>query len=314
MTTEEIQKYLPVSNSFVPDSFDSWLNEARQQFIYPAISKDQYSAIIAMPTSYDADVVDQLNRALICFAYELFLPTHIVQISNIGVTEHTSPDQKTAKPENVEYLRKLLLNTAHENLKRVLVHFEKNESSYLLWVASDEYTIFNDLLIKTTDEFDRLLSIRGSRRVFKMLEPSIRLIQNTDFTERLGLALFNDLLTNTTPNATYLLTKFLKPALARLAFADALPNMMVVLDKYDTITWFDNSANNYAKSYKNVTPSAIEFLIEKYKKQGNELLCKATDYISSNASAFPLYPIFVPTPTSSTDCTTEEYNRIVSFL
>lgn len=318
MSDAEVQKYLGVSNTFNTDVFASWVDEAKQEHLYPALSKEQTEEILngTSATTYSVEIIDQTKRALCHFAYAMYLPTHILQISNLGVTEHTSPDQRTAKPENVENLRKSLLDIANANIRRILDEFEKNPEGYSLWKASDSYSIFEELLLPTTTAFGRYVNIRNSRRVFLLLVPSIRLVQEVIFGERIGADVLADMIASSEVKPKYVLETYLKPALARLAIADALPNMSVVLGKYETVLWFDDSSNNYAKSYKNVPPSVIQMLVDLYKKQGEELLCKATAYISENAEAFPKYPVVTPIISTETaaNCDTQDtYNRVVGF-
>jgi hypothetical protein len=288
-TKQKIQEYIPVSNSFVPDGFQSFIRQAEQKFIHKYVSKAQYDAIIT--AAANDDITDQVYRAVISFAYYLYIPFANVAMSNAGITQTRSENQIAAKPEAVEDLRQACYFAAWEELEAILLAFETAPDTYAIWRNSKAKTIADELLFTNASDFNSYLNIREMRRVFVLLLPSIRRTQNTYIRNVLGKDLLTDVLANrTTPENKTLINDYIKPAIAQLAMADSIPNMSVELGSYDMVLMFDNGGANKQKSSGKMLPqSIIQLLIDSYTKKGKSLICDLTKFLVDNPEDYPLY-------------------------
>lgn len=288
-TKQQIQEYIPVSNSFVPDSFQSYIRQAEYKFLHKYLSKEQYEAII----SADADntVTDQVKRAVISFAYYLYVPFANVAMSNAGITQVRSENQIAAKQEAVEDLRQACYHAAWEELEAILLTFEASPGTYALWAGSEAKTTADELLFSNATDFNKYVNIREMRRVFVLLMSAIRLKQLSKIKSALGKDLYQNVLSNRTTEANAeLLANYIKPALANLAMAYAIPNISIQLGEYDMALMFDNTTANRQKSSAKMLPqSALEYLVNSYEKKGNALICDLSEFLASNSDTYPLY-------------------------
>jgi hypothetical protein len=292
-TKAQIQQYIPVSNSFVPDNFQSYIRQSEQKWMHKYLSKEEYDAII---TANESDeVTDMCHRAVISFAYYLYIPFANVSLSNAGITQTRSETQTFAKEEAVENLRQACYFAGWEQLEAILLIFETTPASFSGWNASTAKTTANELLFTNATDFSRYVNIRELRRVFVLLMPAIRIKQLTRLKTILGKDLYADILSSRSGKNLELLDNFIKPALANLAIAYAIPNISIQLGNYDMALMFDNTGSNKQKSSGKMLPvNVIDYLVQSYEKKGNDLLCLLTDYLVENSDIFSAYGAITP--------------------
>lgn len=311
LTKEQIQEYIPVSNTFVPDNFKKYIRSAERAYMHKYLSKAEYENIISEDPAAD-DVADQVIRATICLAYYKYIPFSAVILSNSGITQMRSETQISAKQEAIEDLRLACYNEGFEELESALLAFEADPATYDKWAVSDAATISKELIFRNATSFSRYVNIRELRRVFVTLMPSIRIIQNSVIRQALGKELLDDLLTTVSAGNTMLNETYLKPALAHLAMADAIPNLAVQLGDYDMMLLFDNNgANRQSKSAKAMDATMLNYLAESYRLKGEDLLRHLCDFLIDNAADYELY-----TPPTTIDIETMGLmgdDRVIGF-
>lgn len=289
LTKSQIQEYLPVSNTFVPDNFKKYIRSAERSYMHKYLSKLEYEKVIAKDPNTD-DVADQVIRATICLAYYKYIPFSAVILSNAGITQIRSETQVSAKQEAIEDLRLACYNEGFEELEAVLIAFEADPEIYTDWSGSDAATLSKQLLFRNATDFSRHVNIRELRRVFVTLMPSIRTLQNSRIRRILGNELLADLLITVSPENTLLIDTYVKPALAHLAMADAIPNLAVQLDEYDMILLSDNTgANRQSKSGKALDRTMLDLLVKSYQAKAETLLDYLCDFLLMQAADYPLY-------------------------
>lgn len=294
LTKEQIQQYLPVSNTFVPDSFKKYIRSAERAYMHKYLSKAEYERVIAEDPTTD-DVADQVIRATICLAYYKFVPFNAVNLTNAGITQVRSETQISAKQEAIEDLRLACYNEGFEELESALLAFEAAPSTYNLWAASDAATTSKALIFRNATDYSKYVNIRELRRVFVTLLPSIRTVQNSVIRQVLGKAFLQDLLETVSAENTILINTYLKPALAHLAMADAIPNLAVQLGDYDMMLLFDNTgANRQSKSGKAMDAKMLDYLVQSYRRKGEDLLNYMCEFLMDNLIDYDLYT--PPTP------------------
>ncbi len=288
LTTEQIQAYIPVANSFVPDNFQTYIRSAERTFMHKYLSKGQYEALISQ--NADDSITEQIKRATICLAYYKYIPFSAVYLSNAGITQMRSETQVAAKESAVEDLKNACYNEGFEELESILLAFEAAPETYNLWASSAAATITNQLIFRNATDFSRFVNIRELRRVFVTLLPSIRTLQFSKIREALGKLLLADLLETVSDNNTELIEYYLKPALAHLAIADALPNLSVQLGAYDMVLLFDNTGSNrQSKIGTGLDAKTLDYLVKSYETKGETLLDELCDYLMKNVELYPLY-------------------------
>jgi len=291
-TLVELQSYVPVANAFNLTNFLSKIRKAERDLAEKWLGKAFYETLI---TGEDDDMKDMLKNAIYNYAFFLHLPYAGVRVSNTGATQTKTTTEGPARPEDVENLRIACYNTAMEELENVFAILEETKPE--AWTNSAKYSVFNELFIKTVEQFQKNCEIGNSRRLFITLRTSIRYVEDFIIKSAISEPLFTALKAATpTGKKAELLNKYLIPAIAHFAMADGLPGLMVILGKYDTVLQFDNTGANGQKSYKTAPKLSIDDRIQAEQAKAERILNDALDFIRANLSDFSEYPTFTGNP------------------
>lgn len=292
-TLVELQSYVPVANAFNLTNFLSKIRKAERDLAEKWLGKDFYETLI---TGEDEDMKDMLKNAIYNYAFFLYLPFAGVRVSNTGAQQTKTSTEGPARPEDVENLRIACYNTAMEELENVFAILEQTKPE--AWTNSQKYSVFNELFIKTVEQFQKHCEIGNSRRLFITLRTSIRYVEDFIIKSAISEPLFTALKAATPPTnkKAELLNKYLIPAIAHFAMADGLPGLMVILGKYDTVLQFDNTGANGQKSYKSAPKVSTDALIAAEQAKAERILNDGLDFIRENLSDFPEYPSFTGNP------------------
>ncbi len=291
-TLEELQSYVSVANSFKLDNFLSKIRKAERDLAEKWLGKTFYESLLA---GNNEDIKDMLKNAIYNYGFFLHLPYANVRISNSGTQQTKTTTEGPARPEDVENLRIACYSTAMEELENIFSILEETKPEN--WINSPKYTVFNELFIKTVEQFQKYCEIGNSRRLFITLRSSIRYVEDFILKSAISEPLFVALKATTpTGKKAELVNKYLIPAIAHFAMAEGLPRLNVILGKYDTALQFDNTGANNQKGYISATKVSIEILKEAEELKGGRILNNALDFIKANLTDFPEYPSFTGNP------------------
>lgn len=292
-TIDEIQEFIPVSNNFDAEALAPFIDRAISAYIAPCISAAQVKA----STEDYVDIQDPaflriLKRAVVTFAFLDNLPFAAVTIDASGIQRASTQNQKPASPEDIERIRLKCLQIGWDSVEQLLHIMETNpaDTKYTFWRTSPEYTLANELFLVSAADFNRYADIGARRRVFARIRPSIKMVEENDLipllTESFAASVRAN--RNTTPNRV-LLDKYIKPAVACLALADALPGLALAFG-YDSILTFDNTGANYAKGRKTADRELLDAWAEKLQKRGAEALAKILPFLAEYPDDYPGSP------------------------
>lgn len=286
-TIEQLQLYVATANAFqsrIP-TFQKHIEYAEREVLRKWFSMPVAQYLFDL----NGIATEMIKNCIYNYAFYTYLPYTRLRVSNTGTTQPNTANEVQARPEDVEELRKVCYTTAMSEVEAIFEFLEEEKPG--IWIQSDHYSVFNQSLIPTATQFQKYCNIRSSRRVFLSLKNSIFYVTDLYIKPALSKTLFDALNLNVlAPEKKVLVEDFIKPALAHLAFAEGLPELSVVLGKYDTILQFDNTGANAQKGYKQADANAVDRLITSEKRKGEEYLGKALDYILENIQSFPEYP------------------------
>lgn len=298
-TVKELQAFLPVSNSFAPEGILDSVEIALQQKIAPIISAAQVQAsVYDYQNIQDPVFLKNLKRAAAHFAFVQALPFLAVQVNNTGVQKFKNATTLPAAPEDLERLRLSSLDTAWTCVDLLLQIMENNPSEprYTFYRTSVNYTRSEQSFIKLPEDFSRYEFIGANYRVFARLRPSIKFIEETEIYPVLTDSFATYLLANrSTPANQILLNRYVKPALCKLALADALPGLANTFG-YDSVLTFANTTANYAKGYKTSEHERIVAWQNQLADAGMKTLSEVRPFIEINDHLYPDGPQPKPTP------------------
>jgi hypothetical protein len=185
-TLNEVKAVLPklVSNltdaSLLPN-FDT----AEMKYLMPIIGMELYDDIVtkysADPQTLSAEEQKFLKHAQLLIASNAFRDEMIInQVMWTDQGLRTMTTQDLGKPVGWEFkeLKAFFESKSCDAQEVLLSYLWANKVSYPLWTASDEYTKFTELLIRTGMEFNDMVMMYQPMRTYYMLQSVVRDVQD----------------------------------------------------------------------------------------------------------------------------------------
>lgn len=288
-TIDQLRKGSAITISHNIANFAPYIEEAEDTFIRPAIGEDAWALFTDMAAdgsgSGGEDLTDAFDLcqkatslyALWCGADELAISLNVngFQVSN-------NQNFKPAASYQIANLKESWMRRAHIALEGCL----KKISSLQI---DNEKTLY-DLLIGCEEDFSRHVNINNSRRVYLLLRPYIRNIEQKYIIPAITQGLYDYLLGKYAEN-TYdnleadekdLINK-IHPALAHLSMARALKEISI--DKLDWgVFEMSNSTFQRISDRGTVNRDRVERMIQVCEADGEAEMTGITNFLNANAS------------------------------
>ena len=293
---KQAKTYIPISTALNGQTLVGHVKKAIQNYLYKTISREFYLAVDAAADGvYPADLIDMIRRVVFNFAFSSFSASGNLQISNVGFTEAKTSTQDPARLELINNFRNETFDTAMKELDEILyfiesqVAIQNQAAKYTLFTASLEKEKLGELLISTATEFSSYYPINDSRLVFNALRQDLKFLQNSKL-KPLLYDLYDLVLNSDDADIDDLRVNYIKPALTHLAIARGVQKLTAILGLYGTITIFDNSANNYARTHKTAPMELLKAYQEAAQQQGEQYLNDMIEFIKENPNTYSAYP------------------------
>jgi hypothetical protein len=190
-TIEDLKKYIVVSATFDFKKVLPHSERIERELIYDLIGQDQYDTLVAHSLVPDStEPIDQVKKlfeeAMANLSLLEALPTINILITN-GGTKTVEPEKAvTADWKDKRDLSRSLLKTYNKAVDYAFQLMEKNKTAFPEWVASEYYTIFKELIVQQTSEFQEHYSIKKNRQTFIALRPYMSEIEDQFLKGMLG--------------------------------------------------------------------------------------------------------------------------------
>lgn len=276
-------------------SIKPFVKDAEQNYIIPNLSEDQYNALLnaiaGTPTPAQNALLYKVQQATAHWTLFDAIPQLNSFVSNMGVQQAESSDG-TSKPApmwQVRDLRASHYNLAVKYTEQLLKFLQENKADYPLWVASQSYTEYNDLLIRNSTELSKHLNTGDSILTMVAIRPYIYQAEFDYLAPCISTELLAEIKTqrsqsNLNPNNAKLLP-LAQRALAAAAFAaaivflpDVVTNGVLTLNPYGNVQAQDRDTD--MRFAKKVT--AAEMAREK-------ALADLKHYLHQNIANYPTY-------------------------
>lgn len=220
-TIDEVKEALPnfVSNLSDAASLPNLAN-AEYKYLVPLCGIDLYNDISDKynntPGSMTADEVSLLKFMRVvslCYAFKDGLASGYLTFTDNGITKMSQAGTTELRKWEYEKIDSELLTAAYDGTE-VLLSFML-EKAFALWLASDEYAKFKELLIRTGTAFDDLYKLFQPNRTFFSIRSAVADAQELYLVEGIGEDLLEYLRDLASPtDALVKALGFLKKALA----------------------------------------------------------------------------------------------------
>jgi hypothetical protein len=240
-TMEQFTDHVKVNYGTDLANFEPDLRVAERQRVRPvlgpalfnelsALSDDELAAVLADPADVRGGLLRLVHEATANLAALEYLTLNQVQISSGGVHIFSDAAKKTAFQWQINDLKGYFRRKGYNALEEVLTYLEAHVDAFAAWASSPAATQARALFIASASEFSRHYDIADSRLTYVALLPTMRKVERFQLEAVLGSEYFAELkaqlLTGTlTADNEYVLTEYLRPALAHLVVAKAVPEV-----------------------------------------------------------------------------------------
>lgn len=195
-----------------------------------SLSDEALAAALADPADVRGGLLLLLQEAVANLGALEYLALNQVNITDRGVMLMTSGSEKTAFQWQINDLKASFRRKGYNALEEVLAYLEAHLADFPAWAASPAAQQARELFIGSATEFSHHYDIADSRLTYVALLPTLRKVERFQLEAVLGSEYFAELkaqlLTGTlTADNGYVLTEYLRPALAHLVVAKAVPEV-----------------------------------------------------------------------------------------
>lgn len=192
-TPTEFQEYISSSIEFEMKAIKPYLNAVCNSTIKNLLG----SALLAkLIKAYDdnsnnanyKELLTYVRPVLANLAFEKYLPTAQVSISKGGVRISTNETNKTAFQWQIKDIRKSCLEMGNSAIEELLIYLESKSTAteFSDWSSAPGYTLFYELFLRKTEEFQKEYNINNSRRTFLSLVPMMREVEEFSIMPLIG--------------------------------------------------------------------------------------------------------------------------------
>lgn len=287
---EQFKKYCSVNTGFALSDYELDFQTAYEKQVLPYLSATQFAASKDSSNAKDVKLMDYVRTAVANLGVTLFYDILFVNITANGVKD-SAPDGQKVSDRTYKGVYNSLLTKGHTAVEQMIAYLESEKAYFTAWATANQ-TIFNELFIRTAVEFDTVLAINESRRLFKDIQRYVRTIENQFILPALGQTLYttlhNHLKTNTlTVKESILLNNYLRPAQASLALAKAPFSATDYRDRLTGVAVLDEnfSKKQFQDFFKYLTPGIV-YHRSTLQQDGDEFLGLMKQYLLANAADF----------------------------
>jgi len=188
---EDLKRHIILSANFDFEKVLPHAKRADRKIFVGLIGREQSEKIIEHNYDEDSDepldlVKGLFEEAVSHYALFMAMPTLNLLITNSGTKKTETTESANADWKDKLDLDRSIVKIYTEALDEAFEIMEDNPDEFQEWVDSSHYTIFRDLLVSQTKEFDNYFSIQKNRYTFLALKPYMREVESQYFVGMLG--------------------------------------------------------------------------------------------------------------------------------
>lgn len=288
-STETLRKHLSINADINFDNLKQYCKQAERKFLKPVIGKSQLEVFDTYSANDEVviDAIELAEEVISNHAYYLNLPIGAVQISDSGIHVADHEGARAASDKQFKELQRSFLRASHEALDELLEFMEESPDKFPIWVNSDQFSVYKDLLVHKTKVFNTYHHIFNSRQTFMALRPTIITVEDQYISPAIGRELLDALKSDQTVSERKQVKKYLQQSIVAFTVMKTVNDGMFVMDAKGMHMRFDELP--YEKTVTNINLKVNEFLLrtkDSKENEGIEYLRLAQKLIEANPDKF----------------------------
>lgn len=289
-TTEDLKKYVTVSQSFQFEDFEPYITKSINAYTRKYVGslhvflKDEVNAP-DIHFEIKNEAREHLRNAIANFGMFIYFPFLSVMIDSSGATVVNTDQRKSTEWWQNKDMRRELLRSGHEAMDYLLEILEQNPDVFPDW-TTEFGTINKKLLVHNTATFNEYYHIFNSRQTFLALQPSIRQVEDQYLKTMLCTELVEHLKTDVS-GITLEVKIEIQKAIVAFTVAKVANVGLFLLDENGLRVNFDIQLDSRKESVSNgKTADQISNLVTEQSNNGSQYLAVARQLIEDNIEDF----------------------------
>lgn len=296
-TLDELMAHVPFTLGMNMDNMASFIAQAEDQFLVPAIGAEAYADI---HDRYQAGAIDGpdytkllalCQRSLAYYATLLFIPVGQLHISDAGIRIASDEHFKQAFDWQIHNLEESCRNAADLNLELTLALLEAKPDVFTAYHESEALQRRKEVFVNSAALLNELAGVKLPRRFFLMVLPNIKALQYALIPPILCEPLYKQILMEWNNNEVSYdnrkLLDFIQPALAQMAIAKSVSALTLDFSNLG-ITHLPANVSRL-NIREAASDSERSHFIQDKMQEGREALSRLDEYLKSHATDYPLY-------------------------
>lgn len=180
--TSELQKYIPVNDTFAFKPFEPYINKAINTYTRKYVGKlhVELAQTESAADSIKNEAREHLCSAIANFAFFIYQPFFQLQMDGSGMSVVENQNRKQPEWWQMADAKRELLRSGHESMDFLLEILEKNPTDFPEFTENYS-TLYTELLVRNAEDFNSCYTIFNSRQTYLALVPTIRQVETQLF-------------------------------------------------------------------------------------------------------------------------------------
>lgn len=291
-TLEQIREVLPVNATTDFDTYKPYVNLAESTFLTKVLGQSLYDKL-------DGETPDEtaVKKARFCIVnYAMFSGFDM-----LNVTYDEDGFRRAAKDVSLyryqeENLKDLFKNAAYNGIDDLIEYLQGNISQFEEFKTSQFYLDAKASFFPTTNSFDSIYGINGSRLVFLQISKYFSRVIDFDIIPTIGRPLYNQVVAEmekeTDANADLLaLVPYIRKPLAFLAVAAGVTEMGLQITEKGMFFEEQQSNSQSHINTKRVNADAINAIYRQNSGLGQRYISLLFEYLRDNADKYTAFTL-----------------------
>lgn len=196
-STPDLKKYVGVSDSFIFEDFEPYIDQAVNQFTRNFVGELHEELANEAPEGENKLILDKarklLQNAIANFGMYIYIPFGAIMFDGSGMSNAKSDQREPISWQQQNDIQRRALTAGHIAMDLLLEYMEKNKTVFADWADSEYYTESKELIVSGTAIFNKYYHIFNSRQTYLALKPSLLQVEDQYLSSFLCSALIEHL-------------------------------------------------------------------------------------------------------------------------
>lgn len=300
----ELRKYVSANVSFDIDQMEPQIALIANKFVRDVLGPATFDALVEAFNAEEEEAgMSEEQLALLPYCQKIIanlaclahMPIGGVYFSNMGISVPQSTDAAPASQWRIRDIKNSFAFDGFNAIEELLEYLWENGEDFVDWQESEAEARHREFFILTSKEFSKYFWIEESYQLYRMLKPTMRMVERFYVKSVIGKELFDEIKSqilayDVSEENQYLLDNYIIPAVANLTFTVGAPRLQIDISEFGiSQNTIEGSKGESALSKKPAARDLVDQNKELADITGENILGGLAEYLYENAASYPLY-------------------------